>query len=96
MNDLSAIYRPLHRYMKAGVMLLDLHPAVDVQVGLFDQPDTPRSAALMRAVDSINRDFGRGTIYYAAAGHMQRWKLRSEFHSPHYTTNWQKLLAIYR
>ena len=91
---LKALYRPQHRYMKAGVMLFDLHPAVTVQGGLFDTPDTPRSQALMQAMDALNRDFGRGTVTYAAAGRTQAWKLRSEFHSPRFTTSWKELLRV--
>src|SRR3546814_3857427 len=38
---LDAIWRSGHRYKKAGVMLLDLHPAAALPVGLFEAPDTP-------------------------------------------------------
>ena len=34
------LWRDGYRYKKAGVMLLDLHPAAAVQAGLFDQPDS--------------------------------------------------------
>lgn len=94
LQALKAIYRPRHRYMKAGVMLFDLHPAVAVQGGLFDQPDTPRRQASMRAVDLLNREHGRGTISYATAGRTQAWKLRSEFHSLRFTTRWGELLRV--
>ena len=94
LRALKAIYRPGLRYMKAGVMLLDLHPAASVQGGLFDRPDDPRSAALMRAVDAINRDHGRDTITYAAAGRERAWKLRAEFLSPRYTTSWRELRRV--
>ena len=40
-----------YRYKKAGVVLLDLHPAAAVQDGLFDEADSPRRNALMRTVD---------------------------------------------
>ena len=39
---LKAIWRDGYRYKKAGVMLLDLHPAAAVQEGLFDKADNPR------------------------------------------------------
>jgi DNA polymerase V len=54
-HGLSAIWRPGFRYKNAGIMLLDLVPAASVQGALFDRPDTPRSRALMGAVDSLNR-----------------------------------------
>ena len=49
-------------------MLLDLVQADRVQGGLFDRPDSARSQARMRALDQLNRRFGRDTVSYAAAG----------------------------
>ena len=40
--------------MKAGVILDDLRPPQDVPPTLFDEP-RPASAALMGAVDELNR-----------------------------------------
>jgi DNA polymerase V len=92
---LAAIWRDGNRYKKAGVMLLDLHPASVVQAGLFDQPDSERRVTLMRTLDRINLRFGRDTVSFAAAGPRQRpWKLRREFLSPRYTTDWGELLRV--
>jgi DNA polymerase V len=42
---LASIWYDGYRYKKAGVVLLDLYPAADVQVGLFDKADhAPRHA----------------------------------------------------
>lgn len=94
LRGLAAIWRPNHRYMKAGVMLLGLTRAADVQRGLFDCPDTPRVAALMRAVDRLNRDYGRETVTYAAAGRAKAWGMRMGHLSPRYTTSWNDLLKV--
>ena len=48
----------------------------------------------MRAVDRLNRRFGRGTVTFAAAGIRRPWKLRSAFLSPRYTTRWDELLRV--
>lgn len=90
---LQAIYRPGYSYKKAGIMLLGLEPAGHAQAGLFDKPDTEKSRALMRAIDALNGQHGRGAIRYAVAGTQQAWKLRSDFISPPYTTSWSHLLA---
>jgi DNA polymerase V len=37
---LTSIWRDGYRYKKAGVILLDLHPAAAVQDGLFDKADS--------------------------------------------------------
>ena len=66
-----AIWRPGYRYKKAGVMLLDLHPANRVQAGLFDRPDDARRIALMRTLDSSTARYGRDTLRFAAAGRRQ-------------------------
>jgi DNA polymerase V len=91
---LRMLWKDGFRYKKAGVMLLDLGPANRVQGDLWTAPDTPRSKALMNALDSLNRDYGRGTLTYAAAGKQQAWKLRRDFTSPRYTTEWSELLSV--
>ncbi|MEA2950929.1 MAG: polymerase [Alphaproteobacteria bacterium] len=91
---LRMLWKDGYRYKKAGVMLLDLVRASRVQGDLWTTPDTPRSKALMDALDSLNRDYGRGTLTYAAAGKQQAWKLRRDFTSPRYTTEWGELLSV--
>jgi DNA polymerase V len=51
---LAALYMLGYRYKEAGVILLDLLPAVAAQAGLFDLPDDVRSIARMRAIDNLN------------------------------------------
>jgi DNA polymerase V len=91
---LAKIWRSGSRYKKAGVMLLDLVRADDVQAGLFHAPDDRRSRARMAALDAINTKFGRNTVAYAAAGTRKGWKLRSDFVSSCYTTSWHELLSV--
>lgn len=91
---LDAIWRPGHDYKKAGVMLLDLAPARDVQGGLFDRPDDPKALARMKALDALNARYGRGTVTFASMGRQQGWKLRTDFISPRFTTVWADLLSV--
>ena len=93
-RGLGVLYRPGYRYKKAGILLLELAPAAAVQGDLFVAADPPRSKARMRAVDMLNRRFGRETVSFAAAGRQRAWKLRSEFLSPRFTTNWDELLQV--
>lgn len=44
------------------MIFLDLILAANVLGGLFDAPDTAASQARMRAVDALNRRFGRNAI----------------------------------
>ena len=94
MRAFDALWRPGHDYKKAGVMLLNLVAASEVQGGLFDTPDDPRSIARMQALDALNAKFGRGTVTFASMGRKPGWKLRTDFISPRYTTAWADLLKV--
>ena len=85
-------WRPNLRYKKAGVILLDLTPAANVQGDLWDSPDTPKSMSLTKALDRSNAEYGRDTVSFAASGRKRRWGLRSEQRSPRFTTDWDELL----
>lgn len=93
---LARIWRPGYRYKKAGVAFLELAPATRVQGGLFDRPDDARSHARMRALDTLNRRYGRGTVAYGVptGGERQNWRMRRDLLSPRYTTRWDELLRV--
>ena len=55
------------RYVKAGVLLDDLCRPEDAPPTLFEAP-SPKSDALMAAMDRVNAKYGRGTLFPAAAG----------------------------
>ena len=65
-----------------------------VQGGLFDRPGDGRSILRMRAIDQLNARFGRGTVGFGTAGERHGWRLRREFISPRYTTEWNELLRV--
>ena len=69
-------------------------PAEGVQGSLFLRPDEARRVSLMRAMDAINRRYGRDRVRFAGTGLDRAWKLRAEFHSPRYTTRWDELLRV--
>lgn len=91
---IAALWRPGYRYKKAGVLLLDLHPAQAVQEGLFEKRDTARRITLMRTLDKLNSRYGRDTLSFAAAGRCQLWKMQRDRLSPCYTTAWEDLLQV--
>ena len=91
---IAALWRPGYRYKKAGVLLLDLHPANRVQESLFDRKDDARRITLMRTLDNLNSRFGRNTLTFAAAGRHQPWKMQRDRLSPCYTTAWDELLRV--
>lgn len=82
------------RYAKAGLVLTELVPMQDVQRSLFAGADREKRKDLMDALDSVNRRFGRGTIYPATAGTRRDWQTKFERRSPRYTTSWDELPTV--
>lgn len=91
---LRRIYRPGFGYHKAGVMLLDLRPAANRQLALFETQGgagDARSEKLMAILDDINNRYGRQTLRLAAEGVERSWRMRRGNLSPGYTTSWEGL-----
>ena len=94
MRTTQAVWKDAYRYKKAGVMLMELTPAATVQGDLWTAPIFDKAKALMRTIDQLNINHGRGTVRFATSGFQRGWKLRSEQRSPHYTTDWDDLLVV--
>jgi DNA polymerase V len=75
-------------------MLLDLVPATEVASTLFDTPDSIGSQSRMKAMDAINRRFGRDTVKLGSSGIRLKWSLRREMLSPCYSTDWNDLVRV--
>jgi DNA polymerase V len=92
---LETLYRPGLHYQKCGVMLLDLSPVTQVQADLFDTRDRAREDWLMRALDSLNTEYGTRTVCVGnIGGKRPAWAMRQAFRSPRYTTNWRELPVV--
>jgi DNA polymerase V len=88
---LHRIYRPGYRYKKTGIQLANLVAEDEYQPELFDNPQS--RIDVDRIVDEINRRMGdpkNPVITRASQGTLRSgkgWRMRSERHSPHYTTD---------
>ena len=91
--SLKVIYRPGYHYQKAGVLLSGLVPENYEQLHIFKSPD-PSSIALMKAVDEINKRWGRNTIKPGGVGFAREWHYRQLKKSPAYTTRWSELPIV--
>jgi len=92
---LKAIYRPGHRYKKAGVFLSKIVPEESVQPDLFGEFSLSRhyqQVRLMYIVDAINRVYGRDTLFFAVQGVVRPWRMRQSQLSGRYTTQWSEIL----
>src|SRR5210317_1836368 len=65
--SLKAIYRSGYHYQKAGVLLTGLVPGNYEQLHIFNTPDS-NNISLMKAMDEINKRWGRDTIQSGVAG----------------------------
>jgi DNA polymerase V len=80
-------------------MLLDLSAATIEQGDLFSafsdpatgiNPRTDR-AQLLATLDQLNQQVGRGTLWIAAEGVKQPWRMRCGHLSPTYASRWDLL-----
>lgn len=89
------LFKDGFRYKKAGVMLTELATAAAAQAGLFDEVDRPRRQKLMQVMDELNRQMGSGTVFFAAQGVRQEWRMQRRRLSPCYTTRWPDLMRVH-
>jgi DNA polymerase V len=100
---LQAMFRPGHRYVKAGVVLVDLQ----AQARAVAEPDlfgdaTPQPVPrrdrvrLMQAMDALTQRFGHGVVDVASAVQASRRPAaaaRQEQRSPRYTTRLDEVIT---
>ena len=87
-------YRRGNAYIKAGLILSELTSPAREQLTLFDPVNDEKRIAIMQALDTVNRKWGRNTLFYAASGTQNRWSMRRERKSPSYTTRISDLLKV--
>jgi DNA polymerase V len=91
---LHLIFRPGFNYLKAGVMMLDIVPQNEVQLGLFDKRDRAKDRRLMNALDRSNIAFGKDMVRYGTQSYGTKWKLRAQKLSPCYTTRIKDIMEV--
>ena len=91
-NSLTQIYQPDYAYRRCGVLLSEIAPDSTLQTSLFtDQYYDPQKRTLMRTVDQINAEWGRGALRHAREGLEQSWQMQQIRRSQRYTTRWDEL-----
>ena len=99
MAVLHHLYRDGFRYVKAGVMLLELGDRGVEQGQLFADAHSasePGHSALMTTLDRINAKWGKGTLGIGSAGLQspRRWAMKRGTMTPAYTTRWSDLAIV--
>lgn len=95
LKTLEKIFRASFEYKRAGVILSGLVPAEKLTRRLFDDDEFQKRHNLARAVDQINRKFGKGTIHLGCVKTNGVWKMKQLRKSQRFTTSWDELLTVY-
>jgi DNA polymerase V len=94
MKGLDIIYREGYNFKKSGILVSNLVPETELQMGLFDNRDRNRDKQLMVMLDKVNSRFGKDLVRFAVQGYSKKWKLRQARLSPCYTTRLGEVLTI--
>jgi DNA polymerase V len=97
LQGVNAMYREGYRYKKCGVYLSKITPLDAVQIDLFgaySATEHLRQGRLMSIVDTLNRIYGRDTLFFAAQGLTRRWTMRQLRLSAHFTTQWSEIVMV--
>lgn len=94
MEGLDHLWKDGHLYQKCGVQLMDLVDQNGRQLGIFDTPcsadEDSKRERLMAALDTLNRNYGRGTVTVGMQQSTSAWQLRSNHLSNRWTTRWDE------
>lgn len=96
-RGLKEIYQPGFDMAKAGVLLLELQPMTREQFDLELPVEGEGRARLMKALDSVNDRFGRGSLQVASAGveaQPKGWQMRQARRTPNYMSDWRELPLV--
>jgi DNA polymerase V len=106
LEGLGKIFRPGFDYAKAGVMLMDISSASQVQAELgFDDPEQTLPSApqrdpqrLMAALDAVNQRWGKHTMKLGSNRLSPQtprgWVMKQERRTPRYTTLWEEMPLV--
>jgi DNA polymerase V len=94
MTALNIIYQPGYNYAKTGVIVMDLIPSTQVQLALFDSENREKDKNMMKAIDHVNKTFGKDVVRTARQEFNKKWKLRQQHLSQLYTTRFDQLMIV--
>lgn len=89
---LEQIYKPGYKYKKAGIMLSNLSDAAVEQYDLFSES---KQSNTDQVKDQINKKYGKMMLKPAVLiSKNQQWKMRRNYLSAAYTTDWNQILVV--
>jgi DNA polymerase V len=93
-SALDRVYRPNFEYRKAGIILSGLVSCEKLTKRIFDEHKFERRHKLMKAIDEINRKFGRDAVRFGGVRRDGLWKMRQTNKKQRYTTDFSELLEV--
>ncbi len=94
LKALDQIFKEGLEYKKAGVIVSNIVPQGSVQTNIFDAQDNIKQTQLMQAIDKINSKYGRDKIKTLASGLHKGFRMKQEWMSRPYTTDYRGLLEV--
>ena len=95
-EEVDALYIPGTRYRKTGVVFFGLEKVGSArQLDLFSPVEKAEASPLYKAIDALNKRYGKGKVFYAAEGLGDRsWKMKRGKLSKRPTTRWDELMVV--
>ena len=95
-EEVDALFIPGTRYRKTGVVFFGLEKVGTArQLDLFSPIEKSEASPLYKAIDSLNKRYGKGKVFSAAEGLGDRsWKMKRGKLSKRPTTRWDELMTV--
>ena len=95
-EEVDALYIQGMRYRKTGVVFFGLEKVGSArQMDLFSPVEKAEASPLYKAIDSLNKRYGKGKVFSAAEGLGERsWKMKRSKLSKRPTTRWDELMMV--
>ena len=95
-EEVDALFIPGTRYRKTGVVFFGLEKVGTArQLDLFSPVEKSEASPLYKAIDSLNKRYGKGKVFSAAEGLGDRsWKMKRGKLSKRPTTRWDELMTV--
>ena len=95
-EEVDALYIPGTRYRKTGVVFIGLEKVGSArQLDLFSPVEKAEASPLYKAIDALNKRYGKGKVFSAAEGLGDRsWKMKRGKLSKRPTTRWDELMVV--
>ena len=95
-QEVDALFIPGTRYRKTGVVFFGLEKVGSArQLDLFSPVEKAEASPLYKAIDSLNKRYGKGKVFSAAEGLGERsWKMKRGKLSKRSTTRWDELMTV--